>query len=153
MLKEGSKVSAFSTVDEKGTKVSSKDLKGQKYIIFFYPKDNTPGCTKEACSIRDDYSAFKKLKIPVFGVSKDSTASHIKFKEKFKLPFPLLMDEEGDLIKSFGAWGEKSMYGKKYMGILRSTFIVNEKGIVEKVFPKVKVAEHAQEILEYLNHN
>lgn len=151
MLKEGDKVPAFSTTDEKGNEISSKDLKGQKYIVYFYPKDNTPGCTKEACSIRDDYSAFKKLKVPVFGVSKDSAVSHVKFKEKFKLPFPLLMDEEGDLIKSFGAWGEKSMYGKKYMGILRSTFIVNEKGVVEKVFPKVKVAEHAQELLKHLN--
>ena len=89
--------------------------------------------------------------MPVFGVSKDSAASHQKFREKYKLPFPLLMDEEGDLIKSFGAWGEKSMYGKKYMGILRCTFIVDEKGVVEKVFPKVKVAEHAQEILAHLN--
>jgi len=150
MLKEGSKVPAFSTQDDQGKKVSSKDLKGQKYIIYFYPKDNTPGCTKEACSIRDNYSAFKKLKVPVFGVSKDSASSHKKFREKFKLPFPLLMDEEGELIESFGAWGEKSMYGRKYMGILRSTFIVNEKGIVEKVFPKVNVAQHATELLEYL---
>ena len=151
MIKEGQKAPNFKVEDENGNTISSKDLKGQKYVIYFYPRDHTPGCTKEACSIRDDYAAFKKLKMPVFGVSKDSAASHQKFREKYKLPFPLLMDEEGDLIKSFGAWGEKSMYGKKYMGILRCTFIVDEKGVVEKVFPKVKVAEHAQEILAHLN--
>lgn len=150
MLKEGTSVPHFSVTDEEGNKISSKDLKGQKYVIYFYPRDNTPGCTKEACSIRDDYAAFKKLKILVFGVSKDSAASHKKFKDKFELPFPLLMDEEGKLIESFGAWGEKSMYGKKYMGILRCTFVVDEKGKVEKVFAKVKVAEHAQEILAHL---
>ncbi len=151
MLQEGDKVPSFSVQDELGNKITSKDLKGSKYIIYFYPKDNTPGCTKEACSIRDQFSAFKKLKIPVFGVSKDSAHSHIKFKEKYNLPFPLLVDEDGDLIKSFGAWGEKRMYGKKYMGILRSTFIVDEKGFVEKVFSKVNVAEHATELLQNIH--
>lgn len=150
MLKEGDKAPSFSTEDENGNSISSKSLKGQKYIVYFYPKDNTPGCTKEACSIRDDYSAFKKLKIPVFGVSKDSAASHKKFIDKFKLPFPLLMDEDVSLAKGFGVWGEKSMYGRKYMGVIRSTFVINEKGIIEKVFPKVNVTEHAAELLDHL---
>lgn len=150
MLKEGDKAPTFNVLDETGSKVSSKDLKDKRYVIYFYPKDNTPGCTKEACSIRDDFAAFRKLKVPVFGVSKDSAASHQKFKDKFKLPFPLLVDEEAELIKAFGAWGEKSMYGRKYMGIIRSTFIVNERGKIEKVFPKVNVSEHGKELLEYL---
>lgn len=150
MLKEGDKAPSFSTEDESGNSISSKSLKGQKYIVYFYPKDNTPGCTKEACSIRDDYSAFKKLKIPVFGVSKDSAASHKKFIDKFKLPFPLLMDEDVAIAKSYGVWGEKSMYGRKYMGVIRSTFVINEKGVVEKVFPKVNVSEHAAELLDHL---
>lgn len=150
MLKEGDKVPAFKVQDEAGNTVSSKDLKGEKYVIYFYPKDNTPGCTKQACSIRDEFAAFRKLKVPVFGVSKDSAASHVKFKEKFKLPFSLLVDEEGDVIKAFGAWGEKSMYGRKYMGILRSTFVVNEKGVVEKAYPKVSVATHGKDLLEHL---
>jgi peroxiredoxin Q/BCP len=150
MLKEGDKAPSFSTEDEKGNIVSSKALKGQKYIVFFYPRDNTPGCTKQACTIRDNYSALKKLKVHIFGVSKDSASSHKKFIDKFNLPFPLLMDEGGELIKSFGAWGEKSMYGRKYMGIIRSTFVINKKGVVEKVFPKVNVSEHATELLDYL---
>ncbi len=150
MLKEGDKVPAFSTLDEKGNKISSKDLKGQKYIVYFYPKDNTSGCTKEACSIRDDYSTFKKLGVPVYGVSKDSADSHKKFKDKFKLPFPLLMDEKSELASSFGAWGEKSMYGRKYMGTIRSTFVVNEKGSIEKVFSKVNTATHGKDLLDYL---
>lgn len=150
LLDEGDKVPSFKTTDEEGNPVSSKDLLGSKFVIYFYPKDDTPGCTKEACSIRDDHSAFKKLKIPVFGVSKDSAKSHQKFRTKYKLPFPLLMDEDTKITSAFGAWGEKSMYGRKYMGTIRSTFIVNEKGKIEKVFPKVNVSEHAKEILEYL---
>ncbi len=150
MLKEGDKAPSFSTEDESGNSISSKNLKGQKYILYFYPKDNTPGCTKQACSIRDGYSAFNKLKIPIFGISKDTAASHKKFIDKFKLPFPLLMDEDVTLAKAYEVWGEKSMYGRKYMGVIRSTFVINEKGIIEKVFPKVSVSEHATELLEYL---
>lgn len=150
MLTEGDKVPAFSVQDQDGNTVSSKDLKGKKYIVYFYPKDNTPGCTTEACGIRDDYAAFKKLGVPVFGVSKDSGKSHQNFIAKHNLPFPLLVDEDLTLIKNFGAWGQKSMYGKKYDGILRSTFIVNEKGMVEKVFPKVSVKTHAKDLLGFL---
>lgn len=150
MLTEGDKVPAFSVSDQDGKVVSSKNLKGKKYIVYFYPKDNTPGCTTEACGIRDEFSGFKKLGVPVFGVSKDSSKSHQNFIEKYKLPFPLLVDEDLSLIKAFGAYGKKSMYGKTYDGILRSTFIVNEKGVVEKAYPKVSVKTHAQDLLDYL---
>lgn len=153
MLKQGDKVPAFSAPDQDGNIVSSKELRGRKYILYFYPKDDTPGCTTEACAIRDDYRAFKKLDVPVFGVSKDSAASHQKFIKKYSLPFPLLVDENLSLIKTFGAYGKKSMYGRTYMGIIRSTFIVNEKGKVEKVYPKVSVKEHAQDLLNYLKSN
>ncbi len=152
MLKQGDKVPAFSVSDQDGNIVSSKELRGQKYILYFYPKDDTPGCTTEACSIRDNYRAFKKLDVPVFGVSKDSAASHQKFIKKYNLPFSLLADEDLSLIKTFGAYGEKSMYGRKYMGIIRSTFIVNEKGKIEKVYPKVSVKEHAQELLSHFKN-
>lgn len=150
MLTEGDKVPAFSVSDQDGNVVSSKNLKGKKYIVYFYPKDNTPGCTTEACGIRDEFAGFKKLGVPVYGVSKDSSKSHQNFIEKYKLPFPLLVDEDLSLIKSFGAYGKKSMYGKTYDGILRSTFIVNEKGVIEKAYPKVSVKTHAQDLLDYL---
>ena len=150
MLADGDKVPDFSVLDHTGNQVSSKVLKGKKYVLYFYPKDNTPGCTTEACGIRDEFSAFKKLGVPVFGVSKDSAKSHQNFIDKYKLPFPLLMDEDLKLAKSFGAFGKKSMYGKTYDGILRSTFIVDEKGIVEKAYPKVSVKEHAKDLLEFL---
>ncbi len=150
MLKEGDKAPDFSVPNQDGSLVSSKDLKGQKYVIYFYPKDNTPGCTAQACSIRDDYKEFKKLGVPVFGVSKDSQASHQKFREKYELPFPLLVDTELEMAKQFGAYGKKNRFGKVGYGILRSSFIVNEKGVIEKTFPKVNTKIHATELLEAL---
>ena len=150
MIQEGEKVPPFSVPDQNGDIVSSKDLKGTKYVVYFYPRDNTPGCTTEACEIRDDFKDFKKLNVPVFGVSKDSAASHQKFIDKYDLPFPLLVDQEVELAKKFGAYGKKNMYGKVSFGIIRSTFIIDEKGKVEKVFPKVKAKGHSQQLLEYL---
>jgi peroxiredoxin Q/BCP len=151
MLKEGDKVPSFSVQDEEGNTISSKDLKGKKYVIYFYPKDDTPGCTKEACSIRDDFAAFRNLDVPVFGVSKDSAASHQKFKQKYKLPFHLLVDRDAALATSFGAYDRKSLFGRIGFGIIRSTFVIDEKGVIEKAFPKVKVAEHSKELLEHLS--
>ncbi|MCB1196772.1 MAG: thioredoxin-dependent thiol peroxidase [Deltaproteobacteria bacterium] len=150
LLEEGKKAPAFTLASTSGKNISSKDLLGSSYILFFYPKDNTPGCTKEACSFRDHFSKLKRKKIALFGISPDSIASHEKFISKQELPFELLSDPEHNIAEKFGAWGEKKMYGKSYMGILRSTFIVNDKGIIVKVYPKVQVATHAEDILEDL---
>ena len=150
MLNVGDKVPEFSLILDSGKKISTKDLKGQKTIIYFYPKDNTPGCTKEACAFQENYSKFQKKGVEIYGVSKDTVDSHVKFKDKYSLAFPLISDPDVVLANAFGAWGEKNMYGKKVFGVIRSTFVVNEKGIVEKVYPKVKPEEHAAQILSYL---
>ncbi|MEZ4819323.1 MAG: thioredoxin-dependent thiol peroxidase [Bdellovibrionota bacterium] len=147
LLEEGKKAPAFTLASTSGENISSKDLSGSPYILFFYPKDNTPGCTKEACSFRDHFSKLKRKKIALFGISPDSIASHEKFINKQNLPFELLSDPEHKVAEKFGAWGEKKMYGKTYMGILRSTFIVNAQGSIAKVYPKVQVATHAEDIL------
>ncbi|NBX93059.1 MAG: thioredoxin-dependent thiol peroxidase [Proteobacteria bacterium] len=150
MLKVGDKAPRFMLVDDSGKKISLKDFKGKKVVLYFYPKDLTPGCTVEACDFRDASALFKKKKAVVLGVSRDSVALHKKFKEKHELNFPLLADEDGKVCEAFGVWQEKSMYGKKYMGIARTTFVIDEQGKVEQVFEKVKVKGHIDEVLEAL---
>ncbi|MBL0057666.1 MAG: thioredoxin-dependent thiol peroxidase [Elusimicrobia bacterium] len=150
MLKVGDRAPNFSALDQNGEKVELSSFKGKSVVLYFYPKDLTPGCTVEACGFRDDHGAFKKKGAVVLGVSKDGAASHKKFAEKHGLPFPLLADESGSIVKAYGAWGEKSMYGKKYMGILRVTYVLGADGRVKAVFPKVKPAGHSTEILAVL---
>jgi thioredoxin-dependent peroxiredoxin len=148
MLKEGTTAPAFKTTDADGETVSLKDLRGQKVVLYFYPKDDTPGCTKEACSFRDSFAKFKKRGIAVLGVSPDSEASHKKFETKYKLPFTLLADRDHSIAEAYGVWGEKKFMGRTYMGILRTTFLIDEKGKIKKVFEKVKPEDHASEVLE-----
>ena len=150
MLKIGDRAPDFSGVDQNGKPLRLADFKGSKVVLYFYPKDMTPGCTVEACAFRDGFRAIKKKGAVVLGVSKDGAASHKKFIEKFELPFSLLADESGAIVKAYGAWGEKSMYGKKYMGILRITYVIGADGRVAAVFPKVKPATHADEVLAAL---
>ena len=138
----------FEVMDQNGKMVSSKDLLGKKTIIYFYPKDNTSGCTAEACNLRDNYQAMVAKGYNVIGVSKDSAKSHKNFAEKYDLPFTLLADTSTEMIQSFGAWGEKTLYGKKYMGTLRTTFIFNEEGILVKIIDKVDTKNHASQILD-----
>lgn len=148
MLKEGSKAPDFTAKDQNGNTVKLSKLKGQKVVLYFYPKDDTPGCTKEACSFRDSFSLFTKKGIKVLGVSIDDEKSHQKFIEKYNLPFDLLADTEKKIVEKYGVWGEKSMYGKKYMGTLRKTFLIDENGKIVKIFDKVNVSEHADEVLK-----
>lgn len=150
MLKTGDKAPEFSLISDKGEKVSLKDFKGKKVILYFYPKDDTSGCTKEACSFRDNIRIFEKKNAVIIGVSKDNTASHQKFKKKYDLPFILLSDENLDMIKAYDVWKEKSMYGKKYMGIERTTYIIDETGKIQEIYNKVKVDGHTEEILDKL---
>jgi peroxiredoxin Q/BCP len=152
-VKEGSKAPAFTLPDDKGKNISLKDFKGQTVILYFYPKDMTPGCTQEACDFRDSFARLKKLDAVVLGVSKDSPDRHKKFKEKEKLPFTLLSDEDGKVCALYDVWKEKSLYGKKYMGIERSTFIIGPEQKVNKIFSKVKVKGHVEEILAYCKDN
>ena len=147
MLAVGDKMPKFSVIDETGKTVTEQDLLGRKTVIYFYPKDSTPGCTAEACNIRDNYQSFMARGYQVFGVSKDSQASHIKFKEKYDLPFPLLSDPTTEMLQAFGAWGEKKNYGKVSMGTLRKTFIFNEEGILERIIDKVDTKNHTAQIL------
>lgn len=148
LLEVGSKAPDFNTVDQHGKSVSLNDFLGQKVVIYFYPKDDTPGCTKEACAFRDLYNDYKDHNIAVLGVSIDSEKSHKKFAEKYQLPFTLLVDNEKKIVEAYGVWGEKSLYGKKYMGTNRVTYLIDESGNIAAVFPKVKPAEHAAEILK-----
>lgn len=145
----GQQVPDFSLPTVDGT-VSSAKLKGKPFVLYFYPKDDTPGCTTEACGFRDALPAFKKLKAMVIGVSKDSVKSHAKFAEKFSLPFPLASDEEGKVLAAFGVWVEKSMYGRKYMGIDRATFLVDASGTIRAVWRKVSVTGHIEAVQEAL---
>ena len=147
MLKIGDKMPEFEVVDQDGNVVSSKDFIGKKTIVYFYPKDNTPGCTAEACNLRDNYEALKAQGYNVVGVSKDSAASHRKFIEKFDLPFTLLSDKGTQMLQDFGAWGEKKMCGKTCVGTLRRTFIFNEEGVLERIIEKVDTKDHAAQIL------
>lgn len=148
MLKIGDRMPDFEVVDQNGKKVSSKDLTGKKTIIYFYPKDNTSGCTAEACNLRDNYSALTAQGYNVVGVSKDSVASHRKFADRYELPFTLLSDPSTGMLQAFGAWGEKKMYGKAVMGTLRRTFIFDEGGILCRIIEKVDTKDHAAQILE-----
>ena len=147
MIKIGDKMPAFEVVDQDGKTVKSEDLLGKKTIIYFYPKDNTSGCTAEACNLRDNYEAMIAKGYNVIGVSKDSAASHKKFIEKYQLPFTLLADTSTEMIQAFGAWGEKSLYGRKYMGTLRETFIFDENGVLVEIIDKVDTKNHAAQIL------
>lgn len=148
MIKIGDKMPQFEVVDQYGRTVKSEDLLGKKTIIYFYPKDNTSGCTAEACNLRDNYEAMVAKGYNVIGVSKDSAASHKKFAEKYQLPFTLLADTSTEMIQAFGAWGEKSLYGRKYMGTLRETFIFDENGILVEIIDKVDTKNHAAQILK-----
>jgi peroxiredoxin Q/BCP len=150
MLKTGDKAPDFKLISDKGESVNLRDFKGRKVVLYFYPKDMTSGCTAEACDFRDNVKKFEKKNAVVIGVSADSTDSHKKFKEKYDLPFMLLSDETKKVLKDYGVWKEKSMYGKKYLGIERTTYVIDEKGKIEKIFNKVKVDGHINEILEGL---
>ena len=148
MLKIGDRMPDFQVADQDGNIVSSTDLKGKKTIIYFYPKDNTSGCTAEACNLRDNYASLMAEGYNVIGVSKDSSASHRRFVDKYELPFTLLADTSTEMLQAFGAWGEKKMYGKTVMGTIRRTFIFNEDGILERIIEKVDTKNHASQILE-----
>ncbi len=146
-LNIGDPMPAFSVADQDGNLVTNEMLQGKKAVIYFYPKDSTPGCTAEACNIRDNYHSFLARGYQVFGVSKDSASSHRKFIEKYNLPFPLLSDTTTEMLQAFGAWGEKKLYGKAYMGVLRMTFVFDENGILERIIDKVDTKNHTEQLL------
>ena len=148
MLKEGDDAPVFTTKNQSGEDIKLADLRGKRVVLYFYPKDDTPGCTKEACSLRDSFDIFEDKGIKIFGVSTDSEKSHQKFISKYSLPFDLLADTEKEIVNAYGVWGEKMNYGKKYMGINRMTFLIDEDGKIAKIFKKVKVDEHADEVLQ-----
>jgi peroxiredoxin Q/BCP len=148
LLKTGDKAPAFKTVDQDGTPISLEDFRGNKLILYFYPKDDTPGCTAEACNLRDNYALLLEKGYKIVGVSADDDRSHKKFIEKYVLPFPLIPDKDKKILKAYGAWGKKKLYGKEYDGILRTTYVISEKGIIEKVFSKVDTQNHTKQILE-----
>ncbi len=148
MLKVGDRIPEFSVVDQDGNIVDNQAIAGKKTVIYFYPKDSTPGCTAEACSIRDNYERFLSLGYAVYGVSKDSAASHKKFIEKQALPFPLLSDKSTEMLRAFGAWGEKKFCGRICEGTLRITYVISEDGIVERVIDKVETKKHAEQLLD-----
>jgi thioredoxin-dependent peroxiredoxin len=149
-LKNGDKAPEFSGKDQEGKIVRFNDFKGKKIVLFFYPKDNTPGCTLQNCNLRDNYALLKKKGFEIIGVSADTEASHLKFSSRFKLPFPLIADVDHKVIKAYDVWGEKSLFGVKYAGLVRTTFVIDEKGIIELVLTKVKTAGHAEQILTEL---
>ena len=148
MLKERSVAPDFAAKDANGEIVRLKDLRGQKVVLYFYPRDDTPGCTKEACSFRDAFAQFKRRKIRILGVSVDSEASHSKFTAKYKLPFTLIADPDHAIADAYGVYGEKKFMGRTYLGVKRITYLIDEKGKIKKVFEKVKPEEHAQEVLD-----
>ncbi|MBP6822799.1 MAG: thioredoxin-dependent thiol peroxidase [Acidobacteria bacterium] len=147
LLKVGAKAPAFSLTNTDGKTVKLSDFKGKKVALYFYPKDMTPGCTTEACGFRDDYSELKKRGVEVLGVSGDEQKSHQKFTEKYSLPFTLLSDPTHEMMEKYGAWGEKTLYGRKYMGVLRITYIIDEAGRIARVFEKVKTATHSKDVI------
>jgi len=149
-IKEGLKAPDFTLPTDGAGTISLKDFKGQKLVLFFYPKDDTSGCTKEACGFSENIKPFEKLGVAVLGISKDSVKSHDKFKAKYDLKFPLASDEHSDVCERYGVWVEKSMYGKKYMGIERTTFLIDATGTIEKIWPKVKVDGHVDEVMAAL---
>ena len=150
-IEEGKAAPAFSLKDANGKTVALKDFKGKNVVVYFYPKDDTPGCTKEACAFRDNFPKFRKLGVEVLGVSTDGEKAHQKFIAKYELPFRLLADDDKKIVEAFGVWGEKSLYGRKYMGTNRVTYLIDEAGKIAAVWPKVKPETHAAEILAKLN--
>ncbi len=151
MLEIGTRAPDFTLTDKDGKAVSLSDFRGKKVVLYFYPKDNTPGCTRQACAFAGAYGAFQDRNAVVIGVSRDSAASHLKFAEKYALPFVLLSDPDHAVIEAYGAWQEKKNYGKVSMGVVRSTYLIDETGVIEKVMPKVKPDTNAEELLAYLN--
>jgi thioredoxin-dependent peroxiredoxin len=149
-LQEGNKAPLFKAKDMNGILISLDKYLGKKVILYFYPKDDTPGCTAEACNLRDNYNELLSKGFIIIGVSADDEKSHVKFIKKYNLPFPLIPDVDKEIIKDYGAWGEKKLYGKSYEGILRKTFIINEKGIIQKIFDKVDTKDHTNQILKEL---
>ena len=150
-LETGQKAPNFEGLDENGNAIKLSDFAGSKLILYFYPKDNTPGCTAESCDLRDNYQMWLDKGYKVVGVSPDSEKSHKNFIAKFNLPFPLIADTEKKIIKDYGAWGLKKLYGREYEGLLRTTFVIDEKGVIEQLFTKVKTKEHTKQILEVLS--
>ena len=150
MIQEGKKAPLFTLPSSEGGRVSLEELRGKPVVLYFYPKDDTPGCTREACAFRDTQAALKKKGALVLGVSGDSLTSHEKFKGKYKLNFPLLSDPDRTVATKYGAWGEKVLYGKKFIGMIRSTFVIDGEGVVRKVFPRVRVDGHADQVLKAL---
>lgn len=146
-LKTGDAAPDFAAQNQNGDTIRLSDFRGQKVVLYFYPKDDTPGCTKEACNLRDNHEALREAGYTVLGVSVDPVASHQKFIEKYQLPFDLLADPDKQIVEAYGVWKEKNMYGKKYWGTARTTFLINEEGTIDKIFKKVKSAEHAAQIL------
>lgn len=149
-LEPGKKAPAFTLSDDQGNKVKLSELKGNPVVLYFYPRDDTPGCTKEACAFRDRYKELEKAGAQLFGVSADTAESHTKFREKYSLPFPLLVDEKHTMMEKYGVWREKNMYGKKSMGIQRSTYLIDQDGKVAKLWKRVKVDGHDQQVLDAL---
>ena len=147
-LKQGDKAPDFTATDQNGNKVSLKDYKGKKVALYFYPKDDTETCTKEACNLRDNFAALKRKGVVILGVSPDSEKSHKKFEQKYSLPFTLLVDTEKKIVGDYGVWAEKQLFGRNYMGILRTTFLINEKGKIDHIIDKVDSKNHAEQIME-----
>lgn len=150
LLKEGDKAPAFTGRDQNGNTVSLSDYKGKKVILYFYPKDNTPGCTAQACNLRDNYDLLRQKGFEIIGISVDNEKSHKKFEEKYHLPFTLIADDDKKIVNDYGVFGEKKFMGRQYMGTLRTTFIINEKGIIEKIIDKPNTKNHAQQVLDVL---
>ena len=146
-ISEGMPAPDFTVLDENGKQQRLSDYRGQPVILYFYPKDDTPGCTTEACNFRDDYSAYIEAGVTILGVSPDSPKSHLKFKQKFQLPFPLLADEDHAICEAYNVWGPKKFMGREYMGVLRTTFLIDSQGNIKKIFENVKPAEHSAELL------
>ena len=147
-LNVGDKAPLFEGIDQDGNTVKLADLKGKKVVIYFYPRDNTPGCTAQACNLRDNYEALQKAGYEVIGISSDSETSHKKFQDKHELPFTLIADTEKEIHEKYGTWKEKNMYGRKYMGTVRTTFVIDEEGKIEEIIKKVKTKEHTAQILK-----
>jgi peroxiredoxin Q/BCP len=147
LLREGNKAPAFTGVDQDGQKIALGDYKGKKVVLYFYPQDDTPTCTIQACNLRDNFALLKSEGITIIGISPDDEKSHKKFEVKFSLPFPLLADPEHKIIDKYGVWGDKQLYGRKYLGLHRTTFLIDEKGMIRKIFLKPKNKQHAEEII------
>jgi thioredoxin-dependent peroxiredoxin len=151
-LQEGEKAPVFSGVDQDGKKVSLADFKGKKLVLYFYPEDDTPTCTIQACNLRDNYGLLKKNGFEILGVSPDNEKSHKKFEKKFDLPFRLIADPEHNILEKYGVWDQKKLFGHEYMGVLRTTFVIDERGIIRKIFTRPKNKQHADEILKSMAH-